>query len=220
MAASAPPPSLAQLYRRLDAAVDVGDWWRAASPNWWPADSELEIIAGAILVQNTAWVGAARALAALQAAGLLAPAALAAVGPELEELIRPAGFMRAKAASLRAAATWWRDRGAAARALPTAALRAELLAVRGIGPETADVVALYVFNRPVFVCDTYARRLLAHVGYPPWPTYAAAHRALAPQVAATELPVRQWQHLHALIIRAGQAARTGGWPAVLGGDGS
>lgn len=219
MPAKTPPP-LAQLYHRLAAVVEIGDWWRADSPNWWPTDSELEIIAGAILVQNTAWTGAARALAALQGAGMLSPSALATAGPELEDLIRPAGFMRAKAAALRSAAAWWRDRGAAGRTLATPALRTELLGVRGVGPETADVVTLYVFNRPVFVCDTYARRLLAHVGYPAWPTYAAAHRALAPQVAATELPVRQWQHFHALIIRAGQAARTDGWPTVLGGHGS
>src|SRR4030067_175389 len=43
---------------------------------------------------------------------------------------------------------------------PTAEIRADLLAQRGVGPETADSILLYAGGHPVFVVDAYTHRIL------------------------------------------------------------
>ena len=122
--------------------------------------------AGALLVQNTRWENAARAITALRERGWLEPAALARIPvPELAPVIRPCGFWKQKAPRLRDFARWLVERGGfdgLARA-ETQALRGALLARPGIGPETADCILVYAFGRPVFVADAYARRLVARL---------------------------------------------------------
>ena len=135
--------------------------------HWWPADDAFEMMIGAILIQHTAWPNASRAIDNLRHAGLLAPKPLAGTGLErLTRLIRPAGVYRVKAKRLHAFVHWYLSRGEhpALRALPTSELRRALLSVHGIGPETADDILVYAFNRPVFVVDAYARRLFARYG--------------------------------------------------------
>jgi len=139
---------------------------RFGPQRWWPARSAYEVVVGAVLTQNTAWTSAARAVAALRDARLLDPRRLAAVSePRLAALIRPAGTYRLKARRLRAVTAWLLDRhGGRFRGLrrePLPPLRAELLGIAGLGPETVDAILLYAAHRPVAVADAYTRRVLA-----------------------------------------------------------
>ena len=135
---------------------------------WWPAHDHFEMMVGALLTQRTAWRNAERAIASLRRAGVLSPEALALLPiSRLEALVRPAGAYRMKAARLQALARWYLDAGGreALAMRSTAGLRAELLGLAGIGPETADDILVYAFSRPVFVVDAYARRILSRYGW-------------------------------------------------------
>jgi len=140
---------------------------RYGPQGWWPARGRFEIAIGAVLTQGTAWTNAARAIARLKAARRHSPEAIRALPPSrLAGHVRPAGFHNVKAARLKALAAWWLDGGGyrGLQRLDTARLRGGLLAVHGIGRETADAITLYVFERRVFVIDAYARRLYARLG--------------------------------------------------------
>jgi endonuclease-3 related protein len=137
--------------------------------HWWPAQSPFEVVVGAILTQNTAWRNVEYAIANLQEADALTPAALAGLDPSaLEALIRPAGFFRQKAERLQLFARhlFARHGGelAALLAGPLETVRAELLACKGVGPETADSILLYAGGHPSFVVDAYTRRLFTRLG--------------------------------------------------------
>lgn len=160
--------------------------------------------AGAILVQRTTWSNASRAIAALKHRQLLEPAALLELDPaELGATIQPAGFMNAKADYLRAFARYFLDSGAqpGLSRLSTADLRRSLLSVRGIGPETADSMLLYLFNRPVWIADTYAQRLLSRLSGQPH-TQERQAQVLADWIAAHR--TQDLQELHALIVAHGK----------------
>jgi len=137
--------------------------------HWWPAESPFEVMVGAVLTQNTNWANVERAIANLKQADLLRPAAMAeAELTKLQALIRPAGYYRQKSVRLKRLAGWVARRCAPAdeglkalRGLPLDCLREELLALKGIGPETADSILLYALGQPVFVVDAYTVRILA-----------------------------------------------------------
>jgi endonuclease-3 related protein len=133
--------------------------------NWWPAEKRFEVIAGAFLTQNTAWGNVERALANLRRARCLSAAGIRRVPlSQLERLLRPAGYFRQKARRLKGFVAWLDARygGSLERMLarPTDELRAELLELEGVGPETADSILLYAGGHPVFVVDAYTRRIL------------------------------------------------------------
>ena len=137
--------------------------------DWWPAHSGFEVIAGAILTQNTAWSNVERALRNLRSAGLLSAAGIRDTPLlRLERLVRPAGYFRQKARRLKNFVRYLDAyyQGSLARmfARPTEELRAELLALNGVGPETADSILLYSGGHPVFVVDAYTRRIFARHG--------------------------------------------------------
>ena len=137
--------------------------------HWWPADSPWEVVLGAILTQNTAWRNVEQAIAALKATISLTPEALLQLPlGQLEALIRPAGFFRQKAERLQLIARYLVERhGGSLAALldgTLEAVRAELLTLKGVGPETADSILLYAGGRPSFVSDAYTRRLLGRLG--------------------------------------------------------
>ena len=214
------PIPLREVLRLLDAGLGRVEPWTARS--------DLEYVCGAILVQNTAWTNVRRALAALHGATAFDPRRLLALDEEdLTALVRPAGFMRAKSRALRAYARWsLGDDGRAARGLGDDALREALLALPGIGPETADVVALMVYRRPRFIFDAYGRRLLRQAGYAverDW-GYERARRALEPAVARAGLSTPDPVRFHELILEAGRRARAaGGWKSygpTVGIDGA
>ena len=137
---------------------------------WWPAETPFEIMVGAILTQNTAWTNVEKAIAGLKGAGLLEPEALLAADPDLvRRLIRPSGYYNQKTERILDFARFLLDkpgRGsiAALAREDTAALRRRLLALRGIGPETADSILLYALGHPVFVIDAYTRRIFSRLG--------------------------------------------------------
>lgn len=198
-------PSFRQLYRLLDDAVDAGAWW--------PAETIFEIGVGAILTQNTAWRNVEQAIDALKQAEQLHPSAIWEIDQDrLKALIRPAGFMNAKASYLKDYTAWHLQHHASADRAETPALRTSLLTVTGIGPETADDMLLYIYHRPVFIWDTYARRMLTQAGYNVPKSYEAARRKLGPQVCDANFTLAELQHFHGLIVEAGkQATAVGGW---------
>jgi endonuclease-3 related protein len=154
-----PAQALPAIYGRL---------YKAFGPqHWWPADSPLEVAAGAVLTQNTAWTNVERAIAVLKSRGLLSLGRLARIRPSrLAPFIRAAGCPNVKARRLLALVRWLEATGgfAGLRSRPLPALRASLLACHGVGPETADSILLYALGRPVFVVDAYTRRVLSRVG--------------------------------------------------------
>jgi len=152
---------LGELYQRL-----LGSFGHR---NWWPGETPFEIMVGAVLTQNTAWLNVEKALANLKEAGVFTPAKMAALPrEELAKLITPAGYYNVKAQRLgnflALLAGKYRGRIPSLAKRPTQALREELLAVNGIGPETADCMLLYALERPVFVIDAYTFRVLSRHG--------------------------------------------------------
>jgi endonuclease III related protein len=136
---------------------------------WWPGDSPLEVCVGAILVQNTAWANVERTLDGLKKKRLLSFRGLDRL-PEkdLAPLLRSSGTFRVKARRLKAfldfLSSEYRGRVEAMRSEPPAELRGKLLAVPGIGPETADSIVLYAAGLPSFVVDAYTRRVFTRLG--------------------------------------------------------
>ena len=144
-----------ELYNRLLAAY--------GAQHWWPAESAFEVIVGAVLTQNTNWKNVQKAITRLREAGQLDMDSLVALPTaELAELIRSSGYFNVKARRLQNLCKWLQSQGGpgALSRWDTARLRPALLAVNGVGPETADDILLYAFARPVFVIDSYTRRLL------------------------------------------------------------
>ena len=202
--------------------------------HWWPATHPFEVLVGAILTQNTAWANVERALENLRALdavrpgtftprGLLAlPRAItgepdrfdpqapeAHAAPTLEALIRPSGAFRQKAKKLVAAATWLLDIGGwpVLAEAPLDELRASLLEVHGIGPETADSILCYAAGRPAVIVDAYARRILARHGLMPTALdprtpYDAVRTWLTERLIPDQLALEE---THALFVAAGAA---------------
>lgn len=133
--------------------------------NWWPGDTSFEVMVGAILTQNTNWGNVEKAIANIKKAGALDPHKLYNLHPRsLAALIRPAGYFNVKTRRLRSFLKYLIDKyggnPACMSGRQTETLRGELLAVKGIGPETADSILLYALGKPVFVVDTYTHRIL------------------------------------------------------------
>ena len=203
---------LRALYADLAAAYGPQGWWPLPSQagrrgfdgrgyhpgNTAPprdAAGRFEVALGAVLTQNTAWANAERALGALAGAGIRLPAHVAArEARSLARLVRASGSYNVKARKLRSLAAFFEGHG-----LAGAPDRDALLAVWGIGPETADSILLYAFGEPVFVVDAYTRRLLARRGAiggtePYEEVQELFHRAL-------EADPVLYNEYHALIVR-------------------
>jgi endonuclease-3 related protein len=152
---------LRQVYRRLlDAYGHAG---------WWPGDTPFEVCLGAILTQNTSWTNVEKALSALRRRGLLSFEALRSLPPSrLAPLIRSSGYFNLKARRVRAFVDFlgreFDGRVEAMAGESPTELRRRLLAVEGIGPETADSIALYAAGLPQFVVDAYTRRIFGRLG--------------------------------------------------------
>jgi endonuclease III related protein len=155
--AEKPEAILRAMYRKLSRT-----WGRQ---HWWPAETAFEVIVGAILTQNTSWTNVERAIASLRAAGTLSVVGIRDVPqPKLEKLIRSSGYFRQKTQRLKNFVAFLDARYAGSLeqmfSAPTKRLRAELLALNGVGPETADSILLYAGNHATFVVDAYTRRIL------------------------------------------------------------
>jgi len=134
--------------------------------HWWPGESALEMIVGAILTQNTAWRNVERTLSILKYKGLLSVDTLYRVQENiLAENLRPAGYFRIKAQRLKALVAFFQEfYGGSLECMfaeDLSTLRNKLLTVKGVGEETADSILLYAGKKPIFVVDAYTRRILA-----------------------------------------------------------
>jgi endonuclease-3 related protein len=209
--------ALLECYRALLAAY--------GPQGWWPGEGAFEVMVGAVLTQNTAWRNVERALSNLQAAGVLSPAGLRDLPRgELERLLRPAGTYRVKAGRLRALLEYlWQAHGGDPAGLARGdlmTLRQELLAVPGIGPETADSILLYAGGHPIFVVDAYTRRLLARLGlFPAGGSYEQVQTLFMQHLPADAALFNEY---HALIVRhskercRGHSPRCAGCPLAMG----
>lgn len=176
--------------------------------HWWPAETPFEMAVGAILTQSVAWRNVEQAIANLTAEGMLDPVALAE-GPleRIADLIRPARYFRQKAKRLQGFARHLlaQHGGSIEKMLEgeSAAVRAELLSLDGIGPETADCILLYGGGHPVFVVDAYTRRIFHRVGlWEPEIGYAAMQERFHGALPADPALFNEY---HALIVRTGHA---------------
>jgi endonuclease-3 related protein len=175
--------------------------------NWWPAETPFEVMIGAVLTQNTAWVNVERAIANLRAAGALTPEALELMGKEeLEQAIKPSGYFRQKEKKLRALLKWLLARHGGdidkLKAAPVDGLRRELLALWGVGKETADSILCYALDKPVFVVDAYTIRILSRHKM----VRSAATYEEVQALAHAQLPHRTayLNEAHALFVAVGK----------------
>jgi len=173
-------------------------------PYWWPGNSPYEVIVGAVLVQNTNWKNAEKAIANF--GDRLSPQFVAdADMEELIEIIRPAGFYNQKAACLKAVTNWFGGYNydvAEAQKQPLESLSAELLAIKGIGNETADCILLYALEKPTFVIDAYTMRFCSR-----FPLDAGRGYMAAKAYFEGDLPkcAETYNNYHALLVLNGQA---------------
>lgn len=209
-----PHPSPAKRLRRMHDELA-----KAYGPqNWWPAETPFEVVLGAFLTQNTSWNAVERSLANLRAAGALTLDGLRALNlKELQRLIQPSGFQSRKAPALKAFVAMLDTEFAGSlenlAAVPTSALRLRLLALPGVGPETADAILLYALGHPVPVADEYLRRIAArHNLIVPAPGHnRAGYEVMADltrQAFAADLPAdtaRLFNEFHALTVAVGKA---------------
>jgi endonuclease-3 related protein len=181
---------------------------RFGPQRWWPGRTPYEIAVGALLAQHTAWTNAAHAIEALRRGDLLRPERVSAVSDaELERAVRSAGTYRIKARRVRAFTDWllgrFGGRFAGMRRAPLASVRAELLRVPGVGPETADSILLYAAGRPVFVVDEYARRVSArHRLLPRFASYEEARAFFETHLPSDPALFNEY---HALLVAVGKA---------------
>ena len=191
--------SLTDIYRRLFDCF--------GPQHWWPAEEPFEVIVGAILTQSAAWGNVEKAIANLKAAGALSPGKLRRLSlSRLARLVHPCGYYNAKALKLKSFAFWlgnhYDDDLDRLFAVGTAELHRQLLAVHGIGPETADSILLYAAGKPVFVIDAYTRRILGRIGLTPekdsYTGYQEFFMEHLPPAAA------MFNEYHALLVRLGK----------------
>ena len=174
---------------------------------WWPGRTAFEIIVGAILTQNTSWSNVEIAIRNLRRERLMTPGAMEDVSfARLARLIRSSGYFRQKAKKLKCFVRFLRSGYAGSLTkmfrTPTAVLREKLLAVHGIGPETADSILLYAGKHPVFVVDAYTRRMLErHDLAAPTQSYEEI-RQLFERSLPGDAPL--YNEFHALIVRTGK----------------
>ncbi len=185
------------------------DFPRTARGRW-------EIVTGAVLTQNTAWTNVELALGELRRARVTSPRAVLRCPTErLAALIRSAGYFNQKSRYLQAVAEWFVAHDAKLSrsekdAQRVREVRHELLAVRGVGPETADSILLYAYGLPTFVIDAYTRRVLGAVGLvDAHAPYERLREQLMQSLGEPTTPqtVRSWQEIHALLVEEAKQLR-------------
>ncbi len=174
---------------------------------WWPADSGLECILGAILTQNTSWKNVERAIENLRRENLISVGKLNLItADELAGLIRPSGYYNQKALKIKNFVTFAAQNysGSLEKMFgeDKSVLRKKLLGIKGIGPETADSILLYAGGIPVFVVDAYTYRVLSRHGLVPEETTYDEIQELftdsLPEDAHT------FNEYHALLVKVGK----------------
>ncbi len=173
---------------------------------WWPAETPFEVILGAILTQNTAWKNVATAIGNLRRYDLLRFDSLCGLSTqELATLVRSSGFYNEKAKKIKTfcnhiLAEWGGDL-VEYLAQDMEALRADLLGIRGIGPETANSIVLYAAFKPSFVVDAYTYRIFSRHG---WVEESISYDELREYfMGVMDSDVSLFQEFHALLVRTG-----------------
>ena len=180
---------------------------RFGPQHWWPGQTTLEIIVGAILTQNASWKNVEKAIANLKAANCLVVEKLYNMDAlELGRLIRPAGYYNLKAKRLKNFINRlfedFEGQLCRMQELDTESLRERLLAITGIGPETADSILLYAFDKPVFVVDAYTARVAVRHGLvEPSVDYESLR-----DLFQSNLPqeIQLFNEYHALLVQVGK----------------
>lgn len=171
---------------------------------WWDTDNKWEILLGAVLVQNTNWRNVDYALTNLAVATQFSPEKILALEKtELQDLIRPSGFYKGKSETIQRLFAWLAeaqfDLGLIAQQ-DFSKLRKELLTIKGIGEETADVLLVYVFDHSTFIADKYAQRIFENLGF-----LSSGYKDLKQHIFWPEtLDTIKAQNLHGWIIEYGQ----------------
>jgi endonuclease-3 related protein len=175
--------------------------------HWWPGETRFEIIIGAILTQNTNWKNVEKAISNLKGADRLTPERLHALPiEELAALIRPAGYFNIKAKRLKHFLNWLFEKHDGApeslEVLSLSTLRKQLLGIKGIGPETADSICLYGFDKPIFVVDAYTARIFGrHEMVEPGSGYEQIQDMFHGNL---EQDAALFNEFHALIVKVGK----------------
>ena len=199
MDTTSPARTLISVYERLLATY--------GAQYWWPAKTPFEVMVGAILTQNSAWVNVEKAIRRLEESGCLSAAALRRIDEaELSQLIYSCGYYRAKARKLKVLASWLEETSGdnleKLFALEADELRRQLVAVHGVGPETADSIMLYAGGKPSFVIDAYTRRILSLLGLASGKeSYDALKRLFENNLPSD---VDLFKEYHALLVRHGK----------------
>lgn len=175
--------------------------------HWWPAETRFEVAVGAVLTQNTNWGNVERAIENLKAAKALTPAMLHKMpASELAPLIRPAGYFNVKARRLKSFVAFLvsQYRGSMERMAREEehSLRVKLMAINGVGPETADSILLYGLDKPMFVIDAYTKRVLSRHGMLEIKDSYDYFQALFHSCLKKD--VRMYNEYHALLVMAGK----------------
>lgn len=173
---------------------------------WWPADSRLECVLGAILTQNTSWKNAEKAIENLKKKDLINIQKLKKIGlSELAETIRPSGYYNQKAKKIKYFIEYFSENYGSFEKMMEKdmnVLRYELLSLNGIGPETADTILLYALEKPSFVVDKYTYRLLNRHGLvPEHTTYQEMQELMVNNI---EVNTGIYNEFHALIVKVGK----------------
>jgi endonuclease-3 related protein len=179
---------------------------------WWPAETSLEVIVGAYLTQSTSWRAVEKSIENLRGRGILDLEGLRAIPEEeLRELITPSGFMQRKASSIKSFIHFLdREYGGSLTHLAsqdTMKVRQQLLALPGVGPETADAILLYALGQPVMVVDEYLQRLVSRHQLMHGKIRYAELQKLAHDAFAEDDTASRTQHyneFHALVVEIGK----------------
>jgi len=175
--------------------------------HWWPGKTPLEIAIGAILTQNTNWGNVEKAIDNLKKQNALSARVIHKMPVRLlSELIRPTGYFNIKAKRLKSFIDFlMNDYHGSMKKMKNEylyLLREKLLSINGIGPETADSIILYALEKPVFVIDTYTKRVLSrHEIMNHEKSYDEFQELF---YSALEKDVKLFNEYHALFVRVGK----------------
>jgi endonuclease-3 related protein len=172
--------------------------------HWWPGDSPWEICVGAVLTQNTSWQNVEKAIKNLKKNKILVPKKILNCEKKiLENYLRPSGYYKLKTKRLLNVTSWWlenvRNDKLRNGSKGTNFIRNSLLSVNGVGHETADSILLYSFGIPVFVIDTYTKRVMTrHFNLNPEISYGELQ-----EIFHNTLPKnpKLFNEFHALFVR-------------------
>ncbi|MCJ7841975.1 endonuclease III domain-containing protein [Lederbergia sp. NSJ-179] len=171
--------------------------------NWWPAETPFEMLIGAILVQNTSWRNVEKALVQLKP--FLDPKTIERLPEaELAQLIKSSVFFNIKAKRIKAFIQWFNTYEydiEKIKKIDKKTLRGELLNIHGIGRETADVMLLYAFHKPIFVVDAYARRIFTRIGNDVPASYDFFRKQVENELPADLILLQEY---HALLVEHGK----------------